>query len=184
MRRLCARFAAIGICSILAGCSASPESLLEDGRDAMLVVSELPSVDSTLINKGIASLQTFVDRYPADSRADSALFMMASLQDIIGQPRKAAENFLALLRQYPESRYRPNSLILAGHIYERIHDFRRARACYETLMRDFPKNEFVRGGSAQWLLDNMNAPPEDWPVPFAADSLAPATSATAAQPPS
>ena len=183
MRRLCASIAVIGICSMLAGCAASPDSLLEDGHDAMLAVSEAAPIDSNLISKGIASLQAFVDRYPTDLRADSALYMMASLQDIIGEQRTAADNFLALLRQYPDSKYRAKSLILAGHIYERVREFTRARACYEALIRDFPDHEFVRGGSAQWLLDNMNAPPETWPVPFEADSLAP-TSGAGSQPPS
>ncbi len=178
MRYLRTNFLLAGALFAMLGCSESPESLLEDGHAAMRLMAESDAIDSGRIDDGIASLRAFVDRYPNDLNADSALFMMASLQDVMGDHREAADNYRALLRLYPDSKYRPKSLILAGHIYERTRDLTRAKACYEMLIRDFPEHEFVVGGSAQWLLDNMNAPPESWPIPFDADSLDQAPSST------
>lgn len=162
---------------LFAACSNSPDRLLKDGADAMHGLVSDPKVNEVKINKGIMSLDMFLDSNPHHEHADSALFMLATLQEIKGEHKEAAQNYLRLLHEYPTSSYRSKSLILAGHIYEEINDFNRARAAYERLIREFPEHEFVAGGSARWLIDNIGRPIQDWPVPYGEDAQeSPATS--------
>jgi len=160
--------------AFLSACSESPEALLKDGHAAMVSLDDsvIDPGDSALIAKGIASLETFCDRYPKNSHADSALFMLGSLEGATGKNELATQSFLKLVEEYPQSKFRPKSIILAGHTYEAMRDYERARACYERLIREYPDHEFVRGGSAQWLLDHLGQPPEEWLIPFGADSAA------------
>ena len=146
-------------------CSGGPASLLEDGAIAMGSLSD-EQLDTELIDRGKASLETFLDRHTNNADADSARFMLATLQEVGGLHIDAAQNYLELLRRHPESRFCAKSLILAGHIYEAIPDYARAHAAYDRLIRDYPDHEFVAGGSAKWLLDNLGRSAEEWPVPF------------------
>ena len=157
-------------------CSGGPADLLEDGALAMGSLSNEQPLETELIDKGKSSLEMFIERHPNHVDADSARFMLATLQEVGGYHVDAAQNYLEILRQHPESRFGAKSLILAGHIYEAMYDYARARASYDRLIRDYPEHEFVTGGSAQWLLDNMGRSADDWPVPFDSVETDPGTS--------
>jgi tetratricopeptide (TPR) repeat protein len=159
----------VGLIAISA-CSDGPTRLLEDGAAAMSSLTTEASVNQEMVDKGITSLGTFLERHTNHVLADSALFMLATLEQVKGDYRASAQNYLRLLREYPESAFKAKSLILAGHLYEGMLDYDRARAAYERLIKDFPEHEFVVGGSARWLLDNMGRNAEDWPIPFDPDS--------------
>lgn len=154
------------IASAFTACSTGPESLLEDGATAMESLMTESKLNVPVVRKGIASLEAFIEQSPYHAHADSALFMLATLQEVTGKHRDAAQNYLRILRSYPESEFRARGLILAGHIYENMGDINRSKAAYERLIEEFPEHEFVSGGSAQWLLDNLGRPSEEWPVPF------------------
>ena len=170
MRRFFTGLAIVASVIVFAACSNGPDRLLKDGADAMNNLGADPALNEAKISKGIASLGLFLDRHPHHENADSALFMLATLQEIKGDHRDAAQNYLRLLREYSTSSFRAKSLILAGHIYEGLNDFNRARAAYERLIREFPEHEFVTGGSAKWLLENIGRPIQDWPVPYGDDA--------------
>ena len=154
------------IASVVTACSTGPESLLEDGTTAMKSLMTESTLNVPVVRKGMASLETFLEQSPYHAHADSALFMLATLQEVSGRHRDAAQNYLRILRSYPESEFRARGLILAGHIYENLGDVNRSKAAYERLIEEFPEHEFVTGGSAQWLLNNLGRPSEEWPVPF------------------
>lgn len=170
MRRFFTGLAIAASVVVFAACSNGPDRLLKDGADAMNNLDADPALNEAKIGQGIESLSLFLDRHLHHEHADSALFMLATLQEIKGDRRDAAQNHLRLVREYPTSSFRSKSLILAGHIYEGLNDFNRARAAYERLIREFPEDEFVTGGSAQWLLDNIGRPIQDWPVPYGEDA--------------
>ncbi len=170
MRRLFAGLALVACVVVFAACSNSPDRLLQDGADAMHSLEADPALNEAKIGKGIESLKLFLDQHLHHEHADSALFMLATLQEVKGDHQDAAENYLRLLREHPTSTFRAKSLILAGHIFEGLNDFNRARAAYERLIREFPEHEFVTGGSAQWLLENIGRPIQDWPVPYGDDA--------------
>jgi tetratricopeptide (TPR) repeat protein len=154
---------------LVAGCSPGRESLLQDGRNALHSL-ERPSVDTVLVTKGIGSLRSFIERYTSDPRVDSAYYMLASLQGILSKNDEAVASFFQLINAYPHSPLRPNSLILAGHIYEETYKYDQAKACLEKLIREYPDHEFVRNGSAKALIDHMGQPLDEWIIPFEPDS--------------
>jgi len=183
MRRVLTACVVIGGLSLLAAaCSPSAEDLLKDGDTAMRSLARSTGIDTAVVNKGIASEKMLLTRFPDDSRADSATFVLAALLDVMSRRQEAADTYLAIVNNYPTSRFRPKGLVLAGHLLEGMRDYRRARACYERLIREYPNDDFVTGGSARWLLDYMELPPEKWSVPFQADSVRAGSSGTS-QPP-
>ncbi|HRY86090.1 MAG TPA: tetratricopeptide repeat protein, partial [Candidatus Omnitrophota bacterium] len=54
---------------------------------------------------------------------------------------KAAEQFKALLKKYPQSRVAPESQYRLGTIYEETGDFVEAHRAYQALIKSYPQSE-------------------------------------------
>jgi len=178
MKSLARCFWAVGVSVSAVACSPGSDALLRDGNAAMRSL-EKPTVDTALVEKGITSLAAFAERYPKDPRADSALFMLGSLHEVLGRNQRATDTFLMLVNTYPQSKFRANSIILAGHIFEEMGYYEKAKASLERLIREYPGHEFVVNGSAQALIDHMGQPLEEWLIPFEGDSAGSADSSKA-----
>lgn len=172
---------AIGLSVGPVACSPGADTLLHDGHAAMESL-DTPTVDTVLVEKGIASLVRFSEDYQSDPRADSARFMLGSLYTVLGRNPSATETFVTLINTYPGSRFRANSIILAGHLFEEMGSYEKAKASFERLIREYPNHDFVTNGSAQALIDHMGEPIEEWLIPFNGDSTATPTRPGATRP--
>ncbi|HOT35779.1 MAG TPA: tetratricopeptide repeat protein [Candidatus Latescibacteria bacterium] len=160
----CALFAAT-----MMACGRSPEALLKKGNAALLETTK-PQPDTATIDDGVKALREFTTRHMGHEHADSAYYLLGMIYGATQRNAEAGETFMTLVQNFPTSRLRPKSLILASQAYENVKKYGHAKQCMQTLMAEYPDHEFVKGGSAKWLFLNIGKEPEAWDQSFISDS--------------
>ena len=168
MKRLLSVCVLVCAVVVMYGCSSgeSADTLYTRGHAAWDTLTVNPGVNTEQVRAGYESLREFLQRFPEDARADSALFMMAWCQGALGQRRQAADVFIQFYQRKPDHPLSANCLILSGQIFDENREYEKARECYRQLIRRFPEHEFVQGGSAAWLLNNIGRPADSLEIPF------------------
>jgi len=152
-------------------CGRSPEALLKKGNAALLETTK-PQPDTATIDDGVKALREFTTRHMGHERADSAYYLLGMIYGATQRNAEAGETFMTLVQNFPTSRLRPKSLILASQAYENVKKYGHAKQCMQILMAEYPDHEFVKGGSAKWLFLNIGKEPEAWDQSFLSDSSA------------
>ena len=100
----------------------------------------------------------YVNRYPSDDRADTALFYQgdADLQD--GRPSSALASFNRLLKLFPHTKFLDRTLYDMGEAYLAMHDCAGAKAAYEACEKRFPKDKAGLDSKAKLQVIAKNAP--------------------------
>ena len=65
--------------------------------------------DTLLYAAACASYEKFVKRYPGSARAGECRYNLAEINFSLGNFRRAAEEYMAVSKQYPDSRYRESA---------------------------------------------------------------------------
>lgn len=68
-------------------------------------------------DKSIKLYQQILDSYPQYARADEATYYLGSALQDIGKPEDAVNQFLNLVKMYPESKWVPDAYLLIGEYY-------------------------------------------------------------------
>jgi len=95
-----------------------------------------------------------LDRVIATTRTPEELWELARMDD---DPYKRIKYYLDLANRYPDHRYAPEALFMAGFIYsEELKDLVQARRIFDKLIDHYPDSDIVE--SARWMIKNMNKP--------------------------
>lgn len=100
----------------------------------------------------------YVNRYPADDKADEALFYAGDADLTDGRPSSALGNFNRLLKLFPRSNVLDRTLYGMGEAYMTMHDCVNAKLAYEACERRFSKDKVGADARARLLLIAKNAP--------------------------
>ncbi len=166
MKRVATAIVGVAFAVLVFACSESADDLYTRGHAIWTAQKDAVEIDTTKVREGYEALDEFLLRFPNDPRADDALFIVAWSQDVLGHHMAAAESFVEFYRKNPENPRSAKSLILAGQIFDNNEEYEKARECYRLLIRRFPEHEFVKNGSAQWLMHNIGQPLDSLDIPF------------------
>jgi TolA-binding protein len=100
----------------------------------------------------------YVNRYPADERADEALFFAGDADLAEGRPSSALGNFNRLLKLYPRSNVLDQTLYGMGEAYMMMHDCQNAKLAYEACEKRFAKEKVGADSRAKLQVIARNAP--------------------------
>ncbi|HUO07683.1 MAG TPA: M1 family aminopeptidase [Phycisphaerae bacterium] len=91
--------------------------------------------------EAIAKLTEYRTKFATGKRADDALMEIGRIwQDGIGDPPIAAiETFQQVLKDYPQSDYKPEAMYRLAKLFEKIHEYGQALQLYTQLQEEFPK---------------------------------------------
>ena len=97
------------------------------------------------LDKSIKLYKQILDSYPQYARADEATFYLGSALQDVGQKDEAVNQFLNLVKMYPESRYVPDSYVLIGEYYFENNNAFKALQAYKhaASFRDSDKYPFA-----------------------------------------
>ncbi len=100
----------------------------------------------------------YLTRYPADDRADDALYLMgdADLQD--NRPSSALGEFNRLLKSFPKSNVLDKTLFGMGDAYWQMHACTDAKAAFQACESHFPK-EKIAADARKRISEIDKAPP-------------------------
>jgi TolA-binding protein len=120
------------------------------------------SIEEAHAKKDWATVRTlaaeYVNRYPADDRADEALFFAGDADLSDGRPSSALGNFNRLLKLYPRSNVLDRTLFGMGEAYMTMHDCTNAKLAYEACERRFAKDKIGADARARLQTIAKNAP--------------------------
>jgi TolA-binding protein len=99
----------------------------------------------------------YINRYPADDKADETLFYLGSadLQD--GRPSSALGQFNRLLKLFPRSNVLDRALYAMGDSYLLMHDCTNAKLAYDACEKRFAKDK--TGAEAKAKIDQIGKNP-------------------------
>ncbi|HVH41025.1 MAG TPA: hypothetical protein VM925_01740 [Labilithrix sp.] len=100
----------------------------------------------------------YVNRYPADDKADEALFFAGEGDLLDGRPSSALGNFNRLLKLFPRSNVLDRTLYGMGEAYMTMHDCANAKLAYEACERRFSKEKVGADARAKLQVIAKNAP--------------------------
>ncbi len=96
-------------------------------------------------DKSIKLYKQILDSYPTYARADEATFYLGSALQDIDQKEEAVNQFLNLVKMYPESKWVPDAYLLIGEYYFDTNNAFKALQAYKhaTTYRDWEKYPFA-----------------------------------------
>ena len=100
----------------------------------------------------------FVNRYPADDKADDALFLAGDADLADGRPSSALGHFNRLLKLFPRSNVLDRTLYDMGEAYMLMHDCANAKLAYEACEKRFSKEKVGADARARLATIAKNAP--------------------------
>lgn len=106
----------------------------------------LPSSASTAATASVATPQPTVSQ-PTPTANDQTLFRQAMAAHQAGSSEQALATLNLLLRDYPDSTYRPNALLGVGQINYQLRRFSQAELPLETLVMNTPASDITRKAS-------------------------------------
>lgn len=95
--------------------------------------------------KSVKLYEQILRNYPRYTRADEAIFYLASAQQDMGRREDAVEQFTALVKQYPESVWVPDAYVNIGEYYFETDNAYKALLAYKkaTAYRESPMYGFA-----------------------------------------
>jgi TolA-binding protein len=100
----------------------------------------------------------YVNRYPADDKADDALFLAGDADLADGRPSSALGHFNRLLKLYPRSNVLDRTLFEMGEAYMLMHDCTNAKLAYEACEKRFAKEKVGADSRAKLATIAKNPP--------------------------
>ncbi len=99
-----------------------------------------------------------VNRYPADDKADDALYLAGNADLSDGRPSSALGHFNRLLKLFPRSNVLDKTLYEMGEAYMMMHDCGNAKLAYEACEKRFSKDKIGADARAKLALIAKNQP--------------------------
>lgn len=90
---------------------------------------------------------------------DHALYYHAAMLSMTGKVDQSLTELLQLEKEYPESRYLPDTILLKGQIYQSKGVNSQARAAFQTYLDEYPNH-----GYADRVRDILARMPQDMPL--------------------
>ena len=100
----------------------------------------------------------YVNRYPADDKADDALFLAGDADLADGRPSSALGHFNRLLKLFPRSNVLDRTLFEMGEAYMLMHDCANAKLAYEACEKRFSKEKVGADARSKLALIAKNPP--------------------------
>ena len=120
-------------------------ALMEEAQlirgDAEEIKSRSPDEAPAKFQEAIAKLTEYRTKFPGGKRADEALMEIGRIwQDGIGEPPiTAIQTFEQVLKDYPQSEFKPEAMFRLAKLYEGIHEYGRALQYYTQVQEEFPR---------------------------------------------
>jgi TolA-binding protein len=125
-------------------------------------VAHYKSIEEAHAKKDWATVRAlapeYVNRYPADDRADEALFFAGDADLADGRPSSALGNFNRLLKLFPKSNVLDRTLYGMGEAYMLMHDCANAKLAYDACERRFAKEKVGADARTRLQVIAKNAP--------------------------
>jgi len=94
--------------------------------------------------RALEQLTAFLVRYPANPRAESAMFWMAESQAALGDSEKAQEQYEAVVARFPQGAKAPDALLRLAMMHKKRGADDKARELLTRLRSDFPQSDAAR----------------------------------------
>lgn len=119
------------------------------------------SMNTEAAPKVVEKYCQFVAQNPDDPTADMWLFHAMEISVMLKDAEKSESLCDQLLKQYPQSKWAPNALMLLGsYVYnDQVNDTARAHQTLQRLIDEYPESEFV--DDAKMSIEYLGLTPEE-----------------------
>jgi len=91
--------------------------------------------DTAKLDKALAALQSFIDKYPEKVRyTPNAMYMLGDLRAIQNRPKDAQKQFVKVIRQFPDTTIALKAQLEIGRLFFEQEDYAKARTAYESTL--------------------------------------------------
>lgn len=150
------RYLSILCLLVFAGCGG-------ESADELFARGEQATHDVDTYQEAVDHLLVFLNAYPDDPRADTALQALARVYQALGKSEVAIQTYESLLSRFPESRYADQAQFMVGYIYDLTGNREAAVKAYQEVLVRFPDSGLA--DDAKVSIDNIDKPLEDWIAP-------------------
>jgi len=134
----------------------------EDMKEAeKTLFNEDMSMNTEAAPKVVEKYCQFVAQNPEDPTADLWLFHAMEISVMLKDAEKSESLCDKLLKQYPQSKWAPNALMLLGsYVYnDQVNDTARAHQALQRLIDEYPESELV--DDAQKSIEFLGLSPDE-----------------------
>lgn len=94
--------------------------------------------------RAIDNLTAFLVHYPANPRAEAAMFWMAESHAALGDIEKSVEHYEAVVARFPQGAKAPDALLRLAMVHKKRGADDKARELINRLRSDFPQSDAAR----------------------------------------
>jgi len=128
--------------------------------EAQLYPESAAKIDPIAAGKLNRKYETYAKRFPKDEKAADYLYKAGEVARSTGDMRRSVSLLEQLYDDYRNYEKAPQSLFLAGFIYENdLKNLDKAKEIYNTFMKKYPKHELAK--SVEFSLQNLGKPADE-----------------------
>jgi outer membrane protein assembly factor BamD (BamD/ComL family) len=131
-----------------------------ESADALFAKGEAAAHRESAFPDAERHLAAFLNGYPKDPRADTALHILARVQLSQGKYEDAVTRYAELVARFPQSRYADQAQFMVGFTLDQQGKLDEARAAYQKVIDQYPDSDLA--DDARVSIANLGKPPEAW----------------------